>query len=352
MTEKTDLHPDDEIVTLSEDGSTAETKKKPTEEELKAAAKAKADADEDDDDSQEDERHAAGSGESAEESEARKKARAVQRRARKDHRRQREEEKDRTIAALTDRLAAVEGKVGTVEQASSTQTIALIDQRISDATQARDLATAAMEAAVTKQDGKAMGEAMKARDLAIDALRQLGDYKSRYEAHVKAQGQPGSGAQKAPDPALVNHANRFKADNQWVEFDPTKADDDSKKVHRLDAAVLRAGYDPTTPEYWEELQDRVDRAFPAKLAEAAEEDDEDAGASRRSNGQAKAANGSRRGPAMGGGRSNAQLGKNDIVIPKAVREAAEAAGYWKDPKDRADFINRWKASTKKYGAAT
>lgn len=345
MSAKQDLHPDDEVVTLSEDGKSAETKKAPTAEELKAA-KAKADAEDDGDEGEEDERHAVGAGESAEEAEARRITRKATRKARKDHRRDREAAKDAELAELRDRLASVEGRVTSVTNASSTQTIAIVDQRISEATQARELADAALEVAITKNDGKAFRDAQKARDLAVEALRQLGDYKKAYTEHTKQQPQGGA---QGPSPQLVSHAKQFKADNPWVEFNPDGADDDSKKVHRLDASVKAAGYDPNTPEYWEELQARVDRAFPAKLAEAAEgaEEEEETPPARRS----AAANGARRGPAMGGGRSSGNLGKNDIVIPKAVREAAEAAGYWKDPKDRADFIKRWKASSEKYGAA-
>lgn len=339
MSAKQDFHPDDEIVTLSEDGKSAETKKAPTAEELKAA-KAKADAEDDGDESDEDERHAVGSGD--EDTEARKAARRDARKARKNHRRERDAAKDAELEELRTRLASVEGRVTSVTNASSTQTIAIVDQRISEASQAREFADAALEVAITKNDGKAFREAQKARDLAVEALRQLSDYKRAYTEHAKQQ--LGASAQ-GPSPQLVNHAKQFKADNPWVEFNPEAADDDSKKVHRLDASVKAAGYDPNTPEYWEELQARVDRAFPA---DAAEEEEEESQPARRATAPANG----RRGPAMGGGRSSGNLGKNDIVIPKAVREAAEAAGYWKDPKDRADFIKRWKASSVKYGTAT
>lgn len=355
MTVKKDdvAHPDDEIVTISEDGKKAETKKAPTEEERKKAAKTEAEEDDEGDESHEDERNAAG-GESAEDLEARRTARRDARRARKQHRREREEQIQAENADLRERLARVEGQVGSVVQNSGTQTLAIVDQRLSEAAQARDLADQALEAAITKNDGKAAREAIKARDLATEAIRQLGQYRANFEAHSKQNGTAQAQGQ-GPSPQLLNHAKQFKLDNPWVELDPTKADDDSKAVHRLDASVKAAGYDPATPEYWEELQDRVDRKFPAKLtaADQDEEDDEQhaSGRNGRAAQQQQRASG-RRGPAMSGGRGNGRLGKNDIVIPAAVVQAAKEAGYWNDPAERADFIKRWKASEAKYSAKT
>lgn len=348
MTAKKDLHPDDEIVTMSEDGKSAETKKAPTEDELKAA-RAK-ESDDDSDEGDEDERHAVGSGESAEDAESRKAARRDARKARKNHRREREERTAAENADLRERLAVLEGRVTRVDQTSATQTIAIVDQRISEASQARELADAALEVAITKQDGKSAREAIKARDLAVEALRQLDMYKRAYTENAKNQPQGPQG----PNPVLVGYARQFKADNPWINLDPASSDDDSKAVHRLDASVKAAGYDPATPEYWEELQDRVDRKFPNKLAAAGDDDDGDtgdAGGTRRAAQQSRSESAGRRGPSMSGGRSAANIGKNDVVVPKEVREAAMSAGYWNDPKDRADFLKRWKASKDKYSAA-
>lgn len=345
MTEKNakELHPDDEVMTLSDDGLSAEVKKVTTEEDARQGGH-----EDDDEDHQEDERHAVDSGDDEE----RRKNRADSRRRRKDARRAREEAVTAENAALRERLASLEGRVDSVDRTSAATVIATVDGRINEANQAREAADAALEAAISGNDGKAAREAIKARDIATEALRQLNGYKANYEAHT-ARATEGARANQPPNPVLVNFAKRFKADNPWVEFDPATAvgknDEDSVKVHRLDASVRAAGYDPTTPEYWEELQDRVDRNFPNHLAEMADEGDDDkSSTTRRAETQARAPQ--RRGPSMSGGRSAGSLGKNDIVIPKAVREAAEAAGYWKDPKDRADFIKRWKAADEKYSA--
>lgn len=353
MTVKDDeVGEDDLVVTLSEDGKTAGEKAKPTKEELDAAAAKKAkeagEEDDGDDDHQEDERHAAGSGESAEEAEERRKNRAAARRNRKVARREREAAREQENTDLRERLATLEGRVTTVDQNNGRQTLAIVDQRISEAGAARDAADAALEEAITKQDGKTAREAIKARDLATDAIRQLAAYKAAYEHQQKQQPQQ---QPQGPSRELVAHARQFKADNPWIEFNPDAADDDSKKVHRLDASVKAAGYDPATPEYWEELQDRVDRAFPAKLSDMADGDEDAGGASGRSAVQAKspARAPGRRGPAMSGGRSTPQLGKNDIVVPKALRDAA--GKDWNDPAARADIIKRYKVSLEKYGAA-
>lgn len=352
MTQKDDnqIHPDDEIVTISDDGATAETKKPKPETERKGADEEDGeDAGHDDADGDEEDlrhgRHA------DEDDEARRSKRRDARRARKNNRREREAAKDAELQGMRQELDALRGQVGTVAQSTANQTLAIVDGRLSEANQAKELADAAMADAMTKQDAKGVQDALKARDIASAAITQLTDYKARFVAsqrtQANAQTQPGG-----PSAAMISLARQFKADNPWVEFDTNAADGDSQAVHRLDASVKAAGYDPNTPEYWEELQDRVDRKFPAKLRAAAgdDDDDQDTGGATQRSAQQQRSNG-RRGPAMTGGRSMSGLGKNDVVIPKEVKKAAQEAGYWNDPKERADFIKRWKASKEKYGQA-
>lgn len=328
-----------DVVTLSEDGKTSE---------IKDTAKKPAPKGDDYDHEGDDDERLADGGDvdtgTDEEIEAKKAARRQARRDRKQHRRNRESEKDAVIANLSREVETLKGHIGGVSTQVTNQNMALVDQRIAEATQARQLADEAMQAAINAKDGKAFGDAQRTRDVALTALHQLNDYKTRatHAIEQSRQAQP-----QAVDQRMLTYAQQFKQDNPWFVMDTNTTDEDSKSVFRLDASVKNAGYKADTPEYWEELQRRVDNKFPNRLA-AAEDDVNERQNQRDGQHQQERTNSQRRGPAMGGGRSERQLGDRDVAIPRAVREAAEAAGYWKDPAQRADFIRRWKDSTKKY----
>ena len=62
------------------------------------------------------------------------------------------------------------------------------------------------------------------------------------------------------DPRLVNHAQRWMERNKW--YDPTAKDQDSRIAMTLDQQMANEGWDPTTQQYWEELDNRLQKYLP------------------------------------------------------------------------------------------
>ena len=114
---------------------------------------------------------------------------------------------------------------------------------------------------------------------------------------------------------MARHFVEFQRKVNW--YDPTGRDLDSKIVQAIDADVAQAGFDPTTPEYWEELEDRVRERLPGKFKTQT----------------------SRRGPPMSGreassaGRASGG-GSEALKIPAALKQNMIEAGIWGDPKKR------------------
>ncbi len=317
-----DEEEDGEVVSLAEGEESDGKDKKPTEKPDEAD-------DGDDDEAHADDARLAHGSEEDGDREKFREARRQQRRDRKKHRKIQNEQRETELANLRTELAAIRAQQHQTAQGVHGQTVAQVEQRLADVNAAIRLSEEAMAKAMKEQNAEAFTAALNTRDNARQASQQLGAYK---QALAQPQNQPQQQQTAQIDPRMQRHFGDFCADNPWFKADPKNADADSAAVFRLDASVKAAGYDPNTPEYWEELQDRVDRKFPKKIGAGIEEEED----------TRRPANG-RRGPAMGGKRSEGRaVGKNEVYVPAALKSAMLANGSWNDPKRRADVLRRHK----------
>ena len=98
---------------------------------------------------------------------------------------------------------------------------------------------------------------------------------------------------------------------------------------QIDEALTSEGWDPTSQDYWEELDNRLQRYLPHRYNQS-----EDETPSRRSR---------PRNIVTGSGResSPAAGGRNTFTLsPEQVR-AMKEAGFWDDPQKRAKMIKRY-----------
>jgi hypothetical protein len=117
------------------------------------------------------------------------------------------------------------------------------------------------------------------------------------------------------DPRVIDHANRWMERNKW--YNPNGGDADSDIARVIDAQLARENYDPTSQEYWEELDSRLRDRLPNKQRRP-------------------------RSVVTGSEResSNAQSGDSFYLSPERVR-AMKDAGFWDDPKMRAKMIKQY-----------
>jgi len=135
--------------------------------------------------------------------------------------------------------------------------------------------------------------------------------------------------QQAPaplDPRLKNHAESWMQKNTW--YDPSGNDEDSAVVLSIDNRLAAQGWDPTTPQYWEELESRVKKYLPHKVT----------------SGYNKPANVGNRPkvPVAGSSRESSTSTTNTSyrLSPERV-QAMKDAGIWDDPKSRAEAIRSY-----------
>jgi len=122
--------------------------------------------------------------------------------------------------------------------------------------------------------------------------------------------------------------------NPW--YDPNGKDMDSKVALKIDQAMAEEGWNPKTQEYWDELNNRLQRYIPHRYTGGVDE---------------KPSQRRPRNVVTSSGRESASSsgGKNTFTLnPDQVR-AMKDAGMWDDPDKRAKMIRRYALEAKQSG---
>ena len=122
--------------------------------------------------------------------------------------------------------------------------------------------------------------------------------------------------------------------NTW--YDPNGKDMDSKVALKIDQAMAEEGWNPKTQEYWDELNNRLQKYLPHRYTDNANERP----IQRRP-----------KNVVTSSGRESASSsgGKNTFTLnPDQVR-AMKDAGMWDDPDKRAKMIRRYALEAKQSG---
>jgi hypothetical protein len=158
----------------------------------------------------------------------------------------------------------------------------------------------------------------------------------RYEDlnRIKQQTQQAQNQPSPIDPILQNHGRKWMEKNDW--YDPNSGDEDSAIALAIDRTLAGEGWNPRTPEYWTELQRRVEKRLPhrGKL------------------GYNKLTDSKPRSVVTGSGRESSGSGGGSVgyTLSKEHVQAMKDAGVWDDPKKRADMIRRYREADRQQAA--
>ena len=304
---------DDDPVTLRLDDEDEET---PGDEQLGAA-------DEDDD-------RRLGGGEAADD-EVREQRR-VERKSRRQRQKEARERDQRELKFLRSRNEQVERQLGDINRRLQASETASVDGRIAQLDRAIESAEDVYAKAIDAGEGKDAAEAQRIRDSLRDQRSYLQQWKQQGGSQVQAEPEV--------DPRLVENVRDWHGRNQWFDFG--RRDEDSAIAGAIDDMMVRDGFDPTTPEYYDELDKRIARRLP-HLAKGggrgnnADDYDDDAGGDAGERGGDKPSGGPR---FRVGGKERA-LRSNEVHISRERREAMEEAGVWEDPVLRKKYLKRY-----------
>lgn len=259
------------------------------------------------------------------EREALKAQRREERRARKDARDKLLQDSARLAREnemLRDTLAKGEQRFNSIEKRNIASDYAQIEAAISQRNDYIANAREIIKKGVAEQNGEAVAAATEAMSEARAEIQHLTRVKDNI---VQAARAP------APsDPQISIHARTWAQKHSW--YDPTQKDDDSSVAWAIDQKLTREGWNPRTPQYWEELDRRLSAKLPHHYKKA-DDDDDDEGEEdeRRSSGSKTSGSGRESG---GGSRVVYTL------TPDRVR-ALKEAGVWEDTAERAKYVKRY-----------
>jgi hypothetical protein len=250
-------------------------------------------------------------------------AKRNRRRAKKDLIRKTNQEKDARLTQLQRENEAFKHRLEQLERSTKTEGLIRIDKHIEDAQTRLEYAKMKIAEATHNQDGDAMVQAQQDLIEANDEIRKLGNM--RYQADQELR-QP---QQNEQDPTIKRNAQDWMRRNSW--YNPSSNDSDSRVAKKMDELMAAQGWDPTDPDYWDELDSRLQKELPHRYNSGNDEDSRNVRRPRNVVGSS-----GREASAAYGGSNRSQF----VLSPDRVR-AMKDAGAWDNPERKAKMIKQF-----------
>jgi len=252
--------------------------------------------------------------------EAIRAARREERKLKKQIHREKARESNHLINALKKQNQQLAERLANLETRTSGAELARVDKIIEDTGVQIEYAKMKMREAVSSQDGDAV---VKAQELLFESQRKLESLKNIKENAAKQMSQPKQNIQM-PDPMVQRMAADWMSKNEW--YDPQGKDLDSEFAQRIDKKLTEEGFDPSSSDYWEELDDRLSKYLPHRYSQQ----------------QEKPRMTRPRSVVSGSGREVSPAGRSNEfrLSPERVAVMKEA-GVWDDPARRAAMIKKY-----------
>jgi hypothetical protein len=257
-------------------------------------------------------------------SDAVRAAKRARRRAKKDLIRKTNEEKDIRLQQLQRENEEFKRRLSSVERETKHGQIARIDKGIEDQNVRLEYAKMKLSEAVQAGDGDAMVEAQALWNEAQNAARELAHLRQRVE-HDAQQPQ-----REVPqiDPDVQRNAADWMRRNSW--YRPDTSDKDSKIAKKVDELLVTEGWNPTDPDYWDELDSRLQKALPHRYNGASGSD-----STVRKPRNVVGSSG-REASAAYGGNNRTQF----VLSPERVK-AMKEVGAWDNPARKKAMIDNF-----------
>lgn len=250
-------------------------------------------------------------------SEAVRAARRARRRSKKDFIRKTNEEKDVQLQMLRRENDEFKRRLSSVEQRTQAQDAGRLDKAIEDKQVALEYARMKLAEATNAGDGES---AVKAQELMFETRQEL----QRLAGMKQRASQPAAQAPQI-DPNVQRNAATWIDRNDW--YKPDLSDTDSKIAKQIDEVLVKEGWDPKSSDYWDELDNRLQKYLPHRYNRASDRND-----SVRSPRNTVGSSGREASAAYGGTNRSTY-----VLSPERVR-AMKDAGAWDNPERKKAMI--------------
>ena len=251
-------------------------------------------------------------------------AKRNRRRAKRELVRKTNQEKDAQLVALRRENEEFKRRLSQVERSTKAEGLIRIDKNLEDANYRVEYAKLKLAEATQNADGQAMVEAQTLWNAAQREVDQLTHIRRQADQELRQPQQ-----QNAPDPTVQRLAQRWMARNSW--YNPSASDPDSRVAKKIDELMGAQGWDPTDPDYWDELDSRLHKELPHRYNETNDEDSRNVRRPRNVVGSS-----GREASAAYGGSNRTQF----VLSPDRVK-AMKEAGAWDNPERKAKMIKQF-----------
>ena len=251
-------------------------------------------------------------------------AKRNRRRAKKDLIRKTNEEKDLRLQQLQRENEEFKRRLSDVENKTRQTDVMRIDKNIEDTQVRMEYAKMKMSEAVSSNDGQAMVEAQDLLDEAKSNLNQLQGLKRQ----VTQAPQQNISDYKLPEPEVQKNAAQWINKNNWYKVDGT--DRDSRITLKASEMLVEEGWDPKDPDYWDELDSRLQKSLPHRYNE-----NTDSNSTVRKPRNVVGSSG-REASAAYGGTNRTQF----VLTPERVN-AMKEVGAWENPVRKQKMIENF-----------
>ena len=252
-------------------------------------------------------------------------AKRNRRRAKKDLIRKTNEEKDIRLQQLARENEEFKRRLSEVESRTRQHDVARIDKSLEDSQVRYEYAKMKLAEAVNAGDGNAMVEAQEMFEQSRQEMSQLQHVKREAARQAK---QPQQRQSDAPDPSIQRNATEWIKRNSW--YNPDATDRDSRIAKKMDEVLVEEGWDPKDPDYWDELDSRLQKSLPHRY-NAATDVTPDVRKPRNVVGSS-----GREASAAFGGNNRSQF----VLSPERVK-AMKEAGAWENPQRKKAMVENF-----------
>lgn len=258
------------------------------------------------------------------EREAIRERRRLERQEKKQKAREREESLRRELRARDALLEEARARLDALERKNQGTEVAHVEAAMKQTSDAYNYFKGQIELATKEQNGAALAEATEKMIMARQKFNELNNLKNTL---VQRQQQP-----SPLDPRTVSYANEWMSRNKW--YDPRGNTPESRAVLDEDDRLAKEGWNPSTPEYWQELDSRLKNRLPRRPGPAYN--------GKQQEQQKPTTPNAPRGTVAGSGReSSGGSSKNSFKLSPERVAAIKEAGMWDDPTQRAEMIKEF-----------
>jgi hypothetical protein len=251
-------------------------------------------------------------------SDALRAAKSSRRRAKKELIRKTNEEKDLRLQKLQRENEEIKRALAEVQGKVQNYDVSRMDKQIEDQHVRLEYARMKLAEATQAGDGN---EAVKAQELLYETRKQL----EALEYNKRKAEQPVQ--QKRIDPEIQHHAANWIERNTW--YKPDLSSTDSKIAKAVDEELTKEGWDATTKDYWEELDNRLQSKLPHRY---------------NTNTERSETNRPRNVVGSSGREASAAYGGSNrtsfVLSPERVR-AMKDAGAWDNPARKQKMVEKF-----------